>query len=198
MALTVTVLGVSLLLAFVFYALPSGLGFAIVREHGAIEVPTALAFAAAAGAAIWIALRDRWRSGYAAAVILAAAAARELDFHRRFTTISVERGFYLGYLFLSPRDAPWPEKLAIGVVLALLVAAVSTLVVRERRAFVAGLRARHPSAVAVLGGRAGGCPGLRQGVEACGTGPTGTRALVEGHRGESGAAPTPFSSCSRC
>jgi hypothetical protein len=150
--LTVAVVGASLLLAFVFYALPSGVGLAIVRENGAIEVPTALAFAAAAVAAIRIAFRDRWPSGYAAAVILAAAAARELDFHRRLTTISVERGFYLGYLFLTPQDAPWPEKLAVGVVLAVLVAAVITLVVREGRAFVAGLRARRPTAVAVLGG----------------------------------------------
>jgi hypothetical protein len=152
--LTVAVLGASLLLAFVFYALPSGSGLAIVHENGLIETPTALAFAAAAGAAIWVALRDRWRSGYAAVVILAMAAARELDFHRRFTTISIERSFYLGFLFLPSRDAPWPEKLAVGAVLALLVAAVITLVVREWRAFVAGLRARRPAAVAVLGGLA--------------------------------------------
>jgi hypothetical protein len=148
------VLGASLLLAFVFYLLPPGLGMAIVRENGAIEVPTALAFAAAAGAAIWVARRDRWPSGYAAAVILIAAAARELDFHRRFTTISTERGYYLGYLFLTPRDAPWPEKLSVGVVVAVLVAAIITLVVREGPAFIAGLRARRSTAVAVLGGLA--------------------------------------------
>jgi hypothetical protein len=148
------VLGASLLLAFVFYLLPSGLGMAIVRENGVIEVPTALAFAAAAVAAIWVARRDRWPSGYAAAVILVAAAARELDFHRRFTTISIERGYYLGYLFLTPRDAPWREKLGVGVVVAVLVAAVIALVVREGPAFIAGLRARRPTAVAVLGGLA--------------------------------------------
>ena len=151
MTLTVAVLGASLLLAFVFYALPSGVGLAIVRENGAIEVPTALAFAAAAVAAIRIAFRDRWPSGYAAAVILAAAAARELDFHRRLTTISVERGFYLGFLYL-PRKMRRGRETRVGVVLAVLVAAVITLVVREGRAFVAGLRARRPTAVAVLGG----------------------------------------------
>lgn len=150
MALTAAVLGASLLLALLIYALPSGLGRAIVRENGLIEIPTMLAFAGAAGAAIWISLRDRWWSGYAAAAILAAAAAREMDFHRRFTTISIEKGTYLG--FLASPVVPWPEKLAVGAVLALLVAAAITLVVREHRAFVAGLRARRPGGLAALAG----------------------------------------------
>jgi hypothetical protein len=83
---------------------------------------------------------------------MAAAAARELDWHRRFTTVSIEKGFYLGF-FVS-RAVPWPEKLAVGAVLALLGAAVITLVLRERRTFVLSLRARHPAAVAALGGLA--------------------------------------------
>lgn len=150
MALTAAVLGASLLLALLIYALPSEIGSAIVRENGVIEAPTALAFASAAGLAIWVSLRDRWCSGYAVAAILAAAAAREMDFHRRFTTVSIEKGTYLG--FFASRLVPWPEKLAVGAVLALLAAAAITLVVREHRAFFAGLRARRPAMVAALGG----------------------------------------------
>jgi hypothetical protein len=148
------VLGVSLLLAFVFHALPTEVGLPIVRENGVIEASTALTFAVAAVAAIRLALRDRWPGGYAAAVILVAATARELDFHLRLTTISVERGFYFGFLFRTAQDAPWRQKLGVGVVLAVLVAAVILLVVLEGRAFVAGLRARRPTAVGVLGGLA--------------------------------------------
>ena len=150
MALTAAVIGASLLLSLLIYALPSDLGSAIVRENGLIEAPTALAFAGAAGVAIWISLRDRWWSGYAVATIMAATAGRELDFHRRFTTVSIEKGFYIG--FLTSRAVPWLEKLAVGAVLALLAAAAIALVVRERRAFVAGLRALRPAAVAALGG----------------------------------------------
>jgi hypothetical protein len=149
-ALTAAVVGASLLLALAIYALPAHLAWEIVRENGLIEMATALAFAAAAGAAVWVTHRDRWWSGYAAAVVMAAAAARELDLHRRFTTVSVEKGTYLGF-FASP-IVPWPEKAVVGAVLSLLAAAAVTLVVRERWAFLHSLWARRPAAVATLGG----------------------------------------------
>lgn len=138
------------MLALLVYALPVRLGEAIVREGGFIEASTALAFAGAAGAAIWIAVRDRSWSGWAAGLLLAAAAARELDFHRRFTTASIEKGTYLGF-FRSP-GVPWPEKLIVGAVLAVLAVAAIALIVRESRPFLGALRARRSAAVATLGG----------------------------------------------
>jgi hypothetical protein len=148
--LTAAVLVASLALSLLVWALPVELALAIVSEGGLIEAPTALAFAGAAGTALWIALRDRWASGWATAVVLAAAAARELDFHRRFTTQSIEKGTYVGYL-LSPA-VPGPEKLVVGLVLAVIAAAALALIVREWRPFVAALRARRSAAVAALGG----------------------------------------------
>jgi hypothetical protein len=148
--LTAAVLGASLVLALLCYALPGELGFAIVREGGFIEAPTALAFAGAAGVAMWIAVRDRWRSGWAVGMLMAGAAAREMDFHRRFTTLSVEKGTYLGF-FGSP-VVPWPEKLIAGVVLTGLGVAALALVVREHRPFLTALGARRTEAVAALGG----------------------------------------------
>jgi hypothetical protein len=147
---TAAVLGASLLLALLCYALPGELGLAIVREGGFIEAPTALAFAGAAGVAIWVSVRDRWRSGWAVGLLLAAAAARELDFHRRFTTVSIEKGTYLG--FFGAREVPWGEKLVVGALLAMLGAAALALVVREHRPFLTALRARRTAAVAALGG----------------------------------------------
>jgi hypothetical protein len=148
--LTAAVLGASLVLALLCYALPAELGVAIVREGGLIELPTALAFVGAGGVAFWVSVRDRWRSGWAVGLLLAAAAAREMDFHRRFTTVSIEKGTYLG--FFGAREVPWPEKLVVGVVLAGLGAAALALVVREHRPFLTALGARRTEAVAALGG----------------------------------------------
>jgi hypothetical protein len=148
-ALTAAVLGPSLLLALALSALPSEVGWALAREGGPIESATALIFVVGSGVAVWIAGRHRWRSGYAAAVLFLAAGARELEIQRRFTTVSIDRG--AGWFLLTSPRVPWPEKVTVGLVLALLVVAAVTLIIREGPALARSLGTRRPSAVAALG-----------------------------------------------
>ncbi|RYF42006.1 MAG: hypothetical protein EOO25_08090 [Comamonadaceae bacterium] len=110
-------------------------------EEGFIERSTLmlyfLAALAVAGdrerlhAPVWIAL----------AALLAAAAGRELDWHKTFTgTSMLKLSYYLG-------EAPLRHKLAALAILACLVAAAAYLALRFARSTWRGLRARDAAAV---------------------------------------------------
>jgi hypothetical protein len=113
----------------------------LTSEEGFFEQGSWIGYLVAGAACLLLWRRNRGLYGPSAIVIFAMCA-RELDWHRRFTTDSVLKSRY--YLKVH---APLLEKLLAGTVVLALTATVIYLLVRYRRAFVAALRARVPAAV---------------------------------------------------
>lgn len=115
-----------------------------MSEDGWVELGTAAAYFAMAGV-MWV-WRDRRVSGAvwpALCVVMAAFAARELDWHKAFTERSVLKvGFYFG-------GAPWQHKLAALAVLVPLALATGYLIVKYTRPVWQALCRREPAAVTV-------------------------------------------------
>jgi hypothetical protein len=128
-------------------ALPAHVALAMVREGGPIEVLTAVLLASAALGAGWYAWRGAGASGWLAAVVLAAAVMRELDFQVRFATVAIDWRWTLGF-FGSSRVA-WLEKVVVAAVLLALALVVLALLVREGRRFLGALRQGHPIGLAL-------------------------------------------------
>ena len=130
--------------------LPATLIGEAAAEHGVVEAATLVLFVAAALLATLAAWRRLWESGYLAAAIFAAAAMRELDFHKAFTSRSITRGVGIGFI-VSP-DVPWIEKVIVVLVGCALLGAVVVLCRREWPTFRIGLRARsRPVMLALMG-----------------------------------------------
>ncbi|HEX7054802.1 MAG TPA: hypothetical protein VF211_12825 [Burkholderiales bacterium] len=110
-------------------------------EEGFFEQASWIGYLAAGALCLLMARRDP-RLYLPCSVVLLAMCARELDWHRRFTTDSFLKSRY----FLKVQ-APLAEKLIAGAVVLALTALVLYLVVRYWRPFLRALRARVPAAV---------------------------------------------------
>jgi hypothetical protein len=92
----------------------------LFREGGPVENLQAVSWALCAALSLVYWLRKEWSGGLIGAFLLAMLLVRELDFHKRFTVMSVTRTRY----YLLP-DVPIVTRLiAAGVVLGTLAVAV--------------------------------------------------------------------------
>jgi len=129
----------------VWLSMPPEVVERFMGETGPVERLTAASYVACA-LAIWVARvpGDDPRTSAAAAVMLLAFAARELDWHRTFTGTSVLRvSWYGGPASLG---AKW---LAACVLVAVLLA-LAWLLLRHARAIWRGWRERRPLAVTMV------------------------------------------------
>lgn len=117
----------------------------LVAENGLVEQGTVLLYVAAAVALWWHrAAIGSARTAAALCVTMLAFAARELDFHLRWTDKSVLKvSFYYG-------PAPLGAKLVSLVALAIVAAAAVHLLRTFAASFAGLLRARRPAAVSAL------------------------------------------------
>jgi hypothetical protein len=117
----------------------------LVSEGLPVEEGTAVLYVVAAATLWWQrAAIAGGRTAYALCAMMLAFAARELDFHLRWTDKSVLKvSFYYG-------PAPLGAKLAAFVVLAVVAAAVVHLLRTFARSLGGMLRARRPAAVSTL------------------------------------------------
>jgi len=94
----------------------------LTREHGPIEMLTAIGFALTACTAAIIAWKEKTQIWSLFAAFMAFAAARELDLHKAFTSDSILKSkFYL------KSDAPWFEKTGGALFILLLIYCVIRL-----------------------------------------------------------------------
>lgn len=130
--------------------MPTALVKSLAVEHGALEVATVGLLVLAAVLSALAAQRGLWQSGYLAAIIFAAGAAREFDFHDRFTSRGITRGMGIG--FLSSAAVPWVEKLLVVLIVGTLTVVVARFLRREWAGLGGRLRARSsPVMHAVVG-----------------------------------------------
>ena len=113
----------------------------LTSEEGFFEQGSWIGYLVA-GVACLLLVRREPRLYGPSAIVIFAMCARELDWHRRFTTDSLLKSRY--YLKVQ---APLVEKLLAGAVVLALTAVVVYLLVRYRRPFVAALRLRVPVAM---------------------------------------------------
>lgn len=115
-----------------------------MSEDGGVEMGTAATYFVMA-VVMWFG-RDRRVSGAvwpALCVVMAAFGARELDWHKAFTELSVLKvGFYVG-------SAPWQHKVTALAVLVPLALATGYLIVKYTQPLWRALRQREPVAVTV-------------------------------------------------
>lgn len=106
--------GLMLGIMIVLLAIPWPHAEKLLRENGVVEsISMAGWFAAAAGMLIY-AIRKPWRAGLSLAYFFILAGLRELDFHNRWTAVSITRTrFYTG-----SADG-WPVKIVIMVFLGI-------------------------------------------------------------------------------
>ncbi|MGH7313939.1 MAG: hypothetical protein ACREJV_12265 [Candidatus Rokuibacteriota bacterium] len=132
--------------------LPTALVREVAAEHGLVETATLVLFVAAAVLSALAARRRFWGSGYLAAAIFAAAAMRELDFHKQFTGRSITRGAGIG--FIASPVVPLIEKVIVVLVGIALSAVVVVFFRREWARFRLGLGARARPVMLTLVGLA--------------------------------------------
>lgn len=120
-------------------------GASLVREHGAIEMASALLYLLVA--LVWwgqrgsAALRTDWEIP----VLLLAMMAREFDLDKALTSV----GLFKSSLYLRA-GAPLWERLLGAAVIGVLAVAVTRLVLRHGRAMLGGLRRFEAGPLAVL------------------------------------------------
>ena len=137
--------GIGMFLAAVAASLlPAETGAALVREHGPVEMATALLYLPTI---LWLILRSfrdypQWHLTAGSMVTLLLL--RELDAHARFTTMGVLKSRY----YLSP-DVPAGEKAVVSALMILILIVGLRFVWRSAPSFFRALRRRHAPALAV-------------------------------------------------
>jgi len=145
-AIYVVLTCLSLLLVAIATILPAEIaGIPVYDEDGLIEDLTVLGYALCA---VLILILGGWAFARTKALgilaILFLLIFRELNFHTRFTTMSMTKtSFYLS------ADVPFVEKLAAILVGAFVIWVGLTVVLRYARPFLIGLRARQPMILAI-------------------------------------------------
>lgn len=134
----------------VLAAQPVEVAARISDEHGVLETTTLVLLVVAALLCALAARRAIWRSGYLAAVVIAVAAMREMDFHKEFTSRSITRGVGVG--FLTSPTVPMAEKVIVTLLGIALVTVIIALLAREWARLRQGVRARSRPVMLVLVG----------------------------------------------
>jgi uncharacterized membrane protein len=102
-------------LIVLLHTLPPETARLLIRENGVIENLSAAGWFIAGYFAIRAVGEAGWADGYLAGILLSLCGFRELDFHNRFTTLSITKKIF----YLSP-EVPLPEK-GMAVILWLLI-----------------------------------------------------------------------------
>lgn len=135
--------GIVLLIGFLMTA-PPELADALVEENGLIESLSAMGWFVAAGFLLTTSALQRWQRGFAGAFLLLAFGLRELDFHKRFTTMGI-----IKIKFFLSGDVPITEKIIALLVLGFFLL-MAWLFLRGRIGwFVQRLKDRAGPAVAL-------------------------------------------------
>jgi hypothetical protein len=133
----------ALFIGFLAYARPE-LRTTLTREGGLVETLSAVGYLACLGVLFVVADKSS-RSTWCAMLLLGALSLRELDFHKRFTTISVTKSkFYLS------GEIPVMEKVVAIVTGLVLLGAVVYLVKRHARGFLIAIRSAEAYAIGVM------------------------------------------------
>lgn len=144
------VVGAGVVLYTALATLPLEVVARISAEHGVVETATLVLLVSAGVLSAWAARRGIWDSGYLAGVVFAAAAMRELDFHKQFTSRSITRGAGVG--FVASPVVPWVEKVIVVLLGMALLTVIIVLLAREWPKFRLGLRMRsRPVMLVVVG-----------------------------------------------
>jgi hypothetical protein len=137
--------GIAMFLAAVAASLlPAETGAALVREHGPVEMATALLYLPSI---LWLILRsfrDNPQWHLTAGSVVTLLLLRELDFNARFTTMGVLKSRY----YLSP-DVPAGEKTVVSALMILLLIVGLRFAWQSAPSFFRALRRRHAPALAV-------------------------------------------------
>jgi len=115
----------------------------LLSESGPIETISAIGYLLCAAAIIRLA--GDWSGRWPAAGLLILFALREMDFHNRFTTMSLSKSRF----YLSP-EVGMTEKLIGGAVIAMFLYCIYRLFRLEGRAWLNGLKRGKACAYGVL------------------------------------------------
>jgi hypothetical protein len=136
-------IGILLIVGFLQNASPQFVE-KLLQENGLIESLSAIAWFVAAGVLAVFSYVRRWHRGFAVTYLLLALAFRELDFHKRFTTMGILKiKFYLN------STVPVLEKIMAGLVLGFLLLMVWFFVKDRIGWFFRRLRNREGPTVAL-------------------------------------------------
>jgi hypothetical protein len=133
--------------AFSIAVLPYDIIDALREESGPLENGTVLAYAVCAVMALIYAQKGLWRSGVNGCMIFTAFALRELDFHKRFTVMSVTKTKF----FVSP-DVTLTAKLISGVILTALITLLFLLVKNNFTKLLSGIKTHEKWAFSAVTG----------------------------------------------
>jgi hypothetical protein len=127
--------------------LPENLAYFIIKERGPVE--NAQVFFYVTGAIVsWIYARQKiWKGGYHGSLILLIFALRELDFHKKFTGISITR---TKYYFHS--DAAFFAKLLSALIVISIIVLFILFIKKNIKVFFQDVRANKNWALSVLAG----------------------------------------------
>jgi hypothetical protein len=127
--------------------LPESLAYFIIKERGPVE--NAQVFFYVTGAIVsWIYARQKiWKGGYHGSLILLIFALRELDFHKKFTGISITR---TKYYFHS--DAAFFAKLLSALIVISIIVLFILFIKKNIKVFFQDVRANKNWALSVLAG----------------------------------------------
>lgn len=141
-------LGLGIALVTLAEMLPPNARSILVKEDGIVETLTAISYVAAAVLLLWQ-TATRHRERWSLFVVVACMGMREMDFHKRFTTMSIFKS-----RFFSSSEVPMHEKV-VGVLVTLaLLACIFMMLKRWFLPFIKGLRQRNGIAWSVFGAAA--------------------------------------------
>lgn len=132
------------------FCLPYEIAIGLVNEGGVVELAQVVVWASAAGLAAIGLLRGRLPHGLPLLVLTTLCALRELDFHKRFSPVSItSTRFYKGGYGI-----PIPVRIAVGLLLIVCAVILVRGLLRAWPELRAGLANRATAVVSGLAGMA--------------------------------------------
>lgn len=138
------VLVIVLLLAYVHVLSPDEAKL-VLKEGGPVETLSAIGWFLAAAVLVAVSRRFACWDGLIGAFILVLFGLRELDFHKRFTTMGISKIKF----FIHP-EVPWKEKVIVTLFFLLVLYLVAGFARRNIGQFIERVRSKNPAAVALL------------------------------------------------